>query len=88
MALDPNLLIPSTSVIRVEMSIAYVPLMAFYMKNVITKANGTSAIGITMPKTAYGRVRQGSIVPVQTAESQTFVIAQSFTYLWGTTLSE
>lgn len=61
-ALDPNILIPSTSVIRVEMSIGYVPLMAFYMKNVITKANGTSAIGITMPKTAYGRVRQGESV--------------------------
>jgi len=61
-ALDPNLLIPSTSVIRVEMSIAYVPLMAFYMKNVVTTATGVSAIGITMPKTSYGRIRQGTSV--------------------------
>jgi hypothetical protein len=39
-----------------------VPLLAFYMKKAVTKANGTSAIGITMPKTAYGRVRQGESV--------------------------
>ena len=59
-ALNANLLVPSTSVIRVEMSVAYVPLMAFYMKNAVTTATGASEIGITMAKTAYGRVRQGT----------------------------
>jgi Flp pilus assembly protein TadG len=61
-ALDSNLLVPSTSVVRVEMKIAYVPLMAFVMKDTVTTAKGASAIGITMPKTIYGRVRQGTSV--------------------------
>lgn len=61
-ALNANLLVPSTSVIRVEMKIAYVPLMAFIMKDTVTTAKGTSAIGITMPKTIFGRVRQGTSV--------------------------
>ncbi len=60
--LDSNLLIPSTSVVRVEMKIAYVPLMAFLMKDTVTTAKGASAIGISMPKTIYGRVRQGTSV--------------------------
>lgn len=61
-ALNANLLVPSTSVIRVEMKIAYVPLMAFIMKDTVTTATGASAIGITMPKTIFGRVRQGTSV--------------------------
>ncbi|PSH59968.1 pilus assembly protein [Phyllobacterium endophyticum] len=61
-ALDANVLIPDTSVIRVEMKIAYVPLMAFVINDTVTTAAGVSAVGLTMPKTSYGRVRQGKSV--------------------------
>jgi Flp pilus assembly protein TadG len=61
-ALDANLLVPGTSVIRVETSIAYVPLIAVYMKKAVTTAAGASVVGITMSKSAYGRIRQGTSV--------------------------
>jgi Flp pilus assembly protein TadG len=58
-AVDSNLLIPKTNFIRVETGITYIPLMAWTMKDTVTTSIGTSGKGVTMGKTAYGRVRQG-----------------------------
>ncbi|PSH68350.1 pilus assembly protein [Phyllobacterium brassicacearum] len=60
--LDPNLVIPGTTVIRVETKIAYVPLMAFNYKDSVGTAAGGSKLGIPMGRTAFGRVRQGTAV--------------------------
>lgn len=57
--LDANLRIPSTSVIRVDMSTAYVPLLAWTIKDTVSRSNGTSAVGLGLADTAFGRVRQG-----------------------------
>lgn len=57
--LEPSLLIKDSSVVRVDMSIAYVPLMAWTIKSTTSKANGTSAVGITLSDRAFGRVRIG-----------------------------
>ncbi|MEK1853400.1 MAG: hypothetical protein AAAC48_16420, partial [Phyllobacterium sp.] len=58
--INANLLIPSTSVIRVETNIAYVPLIAWTIKDKTTTAKGTSVTGLAMAKTSFGRVRQGA----------------------------
>ncbi|MBZ9656702.1 TadE/TadG family type IV pilus assembly protein [Phyllobacterium lublinensis] len=60
--LDPNLVIPNTTVIRVETKIAYLPLMAFKYSDAVTTASGVSAVGIPMGRTGFGRVRQGAAV--------------------------
>ncbi len=60
--LDPNLIIPGTSVIRVQMDIAYVPLIAWTITGTVNKANGASVVGLGMSRTAFGRVRQGAAV--------------------------
>lgn len=57
--LEPSLLIKDSSVIRVDMSIAYVPLMAWTIKSQTSKANGVSAVGITLSDRSFGRVRMG-----------------------------
>lgn len=58
--INANLLIPSTSVIRVETNIAYVPLIAWTIKDKTTTAKGTFVTGLGMAKTSFGRVRQGA----------------------------
>lgn len=57
-----NLLIPGTSMIRVQMSIAYVPLVAWTIESSVNTAAGSSVVGLAMEKTSYGRVRQGTSV--------------------------
>lgn len=63
-AVDPNLRIAGTSItfIRVETTIAYIPLIAWTMKDPVNTSISTSGKGIAMGKTIYGRVRQGSAV--------------------------
>lgn len=58
-ALDANLLIPSTSVIRVQMNIAYVPIIAWTIEGQVNTAAGESMVGLDMARTSFGRVRQG-----------------------------
>jgi Flp pilus assembly protein TadG len=60
--INANLLIPGTSVIRVETNIAYVPLIAWTIKGKVSTANGTSVTGLAMANTSFGRVRQGAAV--------------------------
>jgi Flp pilus assembly protein TadG len=61
-ALDANLIIPGTSVIRVQMNIAYVPLIAWTIEGQVNTAAGDSVVGLSMAKTSFGRVRQGGAV--------------------------
>ncbi|ATU92872.1 hypothetical protein BLM14_15495 [Phyllobacterium zundukense] len=60
--IDANLMIPGTSVIRVETSMAYVPLMPFNFKDTVSTTAGVSTMGLSMAKTSFGRVRQGVAV--------------------------
>ncbi len=60
--IDANLLVPNTSVIRVETKMAYVPLMAFTFKDSVSTTAGVSTFGLPMGKTTFGRVRQGTAV--------------------------
>lgn len=61
-ALDANLLIPGTSVIRVQMNIAYVPIIAWTIAGHVDTAAGDNVVGLSMAKTSFGRVRQGGAV--------------------------
>ncbi|EJN05287.1 TadE/TadG family type IV pilus assembly protein [Phyllobacterium sp. YR531] len=58
-ALDSNVAIKNTSVIRVDMTMAYVPLIAWTITKTVSKADGTAAIGLDLTQQAYGRVRIG-----------------------------
>jgi Flp pilus assembly protein TadG len=58
-SINANLLIPGTTMIRVETNIAYVPLIAWTIKDKTTTASGTAVTGLAMAKTFFGRVRQG-----------------------------
>ncbi|QND51775.1 pilus assembly protein [Phyllobacterium sp. 628] len=59
---DANLNNPGTSIVRVETQIAYIPLIAWTIKNTVNTSVGTSGPGLAMSKTYYGRVRQGPSV--------------------------
>lgn len=58
--LDANLRIPSTTVVQVEMKLAYAPRVPWTITGKTNTAAGASIIGIPMSKTSYGRIRQGS----------------------------
>lgn len=58
--LDANLNIPGTSIIRVDMNIAYVPLLAWTIESTVRMSNGTSTIGLALADTEFGPVRQGA----------------------------
>lgn len=58
--IDPNLKIPTSNFVRVETSIAYIPLVAWTMKDTVNTSKGTSGPGIVMGKMIYGRIRQGA----------------------------
>ncbi|MBA8877295.1 TadE/TadG family type IV pilus assembly protein [Phyllobacterium myrsinacearum] len=57
--IDPNLQIPDSTFVRVEMSISYIPLIAWTMKDPVTTSLGTSGTGIAMSKMLHGQARQG-----------------------------
>lgn len=57
--IDSNLLIKKTSVIRVDMSIAYVPMIAWTITGAVEKADGSAAVGIGLSDQSFGRVRIG-----------------------------
>jgi hypothetical protein len=66
--LDVNLRIASTSLIRVDMNVAYVPLMAWTITNKVNKVSDAddadkSVTGLMLSTTAFGRVRQGPSLP-------------------------
>lgn len=60
--IDANLKIPTSNFVRVETSIAYIPLIAWTMKDTVKTSIGTSGPGIAMGKMIYGRIRQGDAV--------------------------
>lgn len=55
-AIDSNLKIPASNFVRVETSIAYIPLVAWTIKDSVN----TSSPSIAMGKMIYGRIRQGA----------------------------